>query len=64
MKEYDIEVDGNIYEVKEYPNGRKVKTFKGKAPAREDILDDTTQVILEMSANVEYLTMLKEMEVG
>ena len=64
MKEYEIEKEGAIYTVLEYPDGRKVKTFKGKAVPKEDILDNTTQVILEMAANIEYLTMLKEMEVG
>ena len=59
MKRYDIEEDGNIYEVTEFDDGMTTKVYKGRA---YHPVDEDTQRQLEMAANIEYAVELLEMQ--
>ena len=59
MKRYDIEVDGDIYEVTEFDDGMETRIYKGRA---YHPVDEDTQRQLEMAANIEYAVELLEMQ--
>ena len=59
MNEYDIEENGFIYHVTEYPDGTVTKVIVRPVPSGDEI-DEWTQRELEMASNIEYLVALAE----
>ncbi len=54
-KQYIEIIDGIEYLVTEYESGTKVKVIKPETVSEQE------QMLLEMAANIEYLTQLVEM---